>query len=136
MPTYNPKDISVAVNLIPVTGYADGTDVIMVEYENDFVGDAVGVTGEAAFIEHNDRRATITLKLLATALSNDAFALLLSGNTEFAVTLTDARGNTIMESVACRIMGQPTVQYGNEIGTREWKIRALELISHVGGSTL
>jgi hypothetical protein len=134
MPTYNPKDIVVTVNGIPVTGFADGTDVILVEYDTDFVSDAVGVTGESAFIENNDRRANVTLKLMATSSFNDVLSALSAGNVEFAMSLTDARGTTIGASPACRVKKLPTVQFGNEIGTREWEIRALDMVLNVGGN--
>ena len=135
MPTYNPKDILVAVNGVPVTGYADGTDVIGVDYEADLIADAVGVTGEGAFVEMNDRRATITLKLLATSLMNDILSGLVAGNIEFAAAMTDERGTTVGLGAACRIQKLPTVNFGNEVGVREWNIRCLEWIEHVGGNT-
>jgi hypothetical protein len=135
MATYNPSDILVTVNGVPVTGYSDGTDVIGVDYESDFVGDAVGVTGEGAFVEMNDHRATITLKLLATSLMNDVLSGLVAANTEFAMSMTDERGTTIAAGAACRIQKLPVVAFGNEVGEREWNIRCLEWIEHVGGNT-
>lgn len=135
MATYNPKDINFAVSGIPVTGYADGTDVIMVDCDTDSVGDAVGVTGEAAFVEHNDGRGTVTFKLLATALMNDIFSGLHAAKTEFALSGTDARGTTIVAGAACRIKKLPAQAFGNEIGNRVWEIRVLELVEHVGGNT-
>lgn len=134
MATYNPKDIQVSVDGVPVTGYSDGTDVIQVVYDNDFVGDQVGVTGEGAFVEHNDRRATITLKLLATSLMNDVMSALVAGNVEFAISGVDTRGTTVFAGAACRVRKLPDVAFGNEIGEREWNIRCLELIENVGGN--
>lgn len=133
--TYNPKDILVSVNGVPVTGYADGTDVISIDYETDFVGDMVGVTGEGAFVEHNDRRATITLKLMATSPMNDVLSALVAGNVEFAVSMTDNRGTSVAAGASCRVTKLPQVQYGNEIGVREWPIRSLEFVENVGGNT-
>lgn len=134
MPTYNPKDINVVVDGATVTGYADGANVIIVEYDNDFVGDVVGVTGETAFVEHNDRRANITLKLLATSVWNDILSALVAAGTEFALGMNDNRGTTVGAAAKCRIKKLPQVQFGNEIGTREWEIRALDYVENVGGS--
>ncbi len=135
MPTYNPKDIKVTLNGVPVTGFSEGSDVIQVAYDTDFVEDKVGVTGEGAFVEHNDKRATITLKLLATSLMNDVMSGLVSANTEFSASIEDARGNTIGAGAACRVQKLPDVSFGNEIGEREWNIRSLEWIEMVGGNT-
>ena len=133
--TYNPKDILVSVDTVPVTGYADGDDVIQVDYNNPFVETMVGVTGEGAFVEHNDHSGKIVLKLLATSVMNDAFSILVAANAEFVVGLTDARGTTVVAAVSCRFEKLPQVQFGGALGMREWTILALEIIENVGGNT-
>jgi len=135
MSTYNPKDVKVTINGIPVTGFSEGTDVIAVVYDTDFVEDKVGVTGEGAFVEHNDKRAGINLKLLATSLFNDVLSGLAAANTEFAMSIEDTGGTTLAAGSACRIQKLPDIAFGNEIGERDWPIRSLEWIEHVGGTT-
>lgn len=134
MSTYNPRDVKVIINGIPASGYAKGDDVISIEYDEDFVGSESGVTGEAAFLEMNDRRATVKLKLMQTAAFNDALSAIVNLGTEFAMTVVDSGGRTIQAAAACRILRIPNVVYGGAIGTREWTIKALEMVSFVGGS--
>lgn len=133
MTTYNPKNFQVSVNALPVTGYDDGTDVIKTEYLTDFVDSKVGVTGEAAFVESNDRRGMLTLKLLATATQNDVFSALAASGVEFAVGITDSGGTTTMVGAAARFAKIPNMDKGNEIGGHEWVIKILEMIMHLGG---
>ena len=134
MATFNPKDFLVTINALPVTGYDDGTDVIKTTYDSDFVNSKVGVTGEAAFVEMNDRRGTLTLKLLATSTQNDVFSTLAALGIEFAVGINDSRGTTVMGGAAARFGKLPDLSVGNEVGGREWPIKILEMIEHIGGS--
>jgi len=134
MATHNAKDRKVIVNGIPVTGFADGDDAISFVYDSDLVADTVGVTGEGAFSESNDRRGTLKLKLLATSMFNDVLSGLANGNIEFAAAMVDARGTSVGAGAACRVQKLPDQNVGSAVGVREWNIRCLEWVAHVGGT--
>jgi len=133
--TYNPKDVKVTINGVPVTGFTDATDAIQVAREADSVDKKIGITGEGAFVEMNDKSAIVTIKLLATSLMNDVLSALENGNVEFAASIEDVRGTTIGLGASCRVQKPADIAFGNEIGDREWSLVSLEWIGNVGGNS-
>lgn len=53
-----------------VTGYAEGDDVIMLEFREDLITDKVGADGEMAISIGADKSAELTVKLLQTSPTN------------------------------------------------------------------
>lgn len=133
MATFNLKNVNASVNGIPVTGLAPGDDAIVLAYNEDFNEVQVGSTGETAFIEHNDRSAQITFRLMQSSNMNDAFSAILAANAEFALAVVDQNGTSVAASPSCKIMKAPDQSFGDALNEREWIVIAAELISNVGG---
>ena len=69
--TYAADEVSLSFCGIPInSGYADG-EFVAIEVAADDFGDVAGADGETARTKNLDRRATITIKLLQTSLSNN-----------------------------------------------------------------
>lgn len=123
-------------------GYADG-EFCTVVMESDDASDVAGTDGEVAVSRSNDRRATITVKLLQTALMNDvlsalrdAFVYVDAGiGGVHPIYIQDRNGTSLFTGQHAWIQRGPDVSYDREATSREWVIRCSNLVAHHGGNT-
>lgn len=121
-------------------GTADG-EWLTIEPEADDFGDVAGTDGEVTRSKSNDRRATLTLKLMQTSSVN---ALLSAINTidknapggagvgPFFVR--DRQGRDVFSAEKAWIAVAPKVSLDRTPTSREWKFRCAELVPFHGGS--
>jgi len=137
--TYSPDRVKLVVGVHSVTGYADGT-FVSIEPLGDGITSQAGADGEVACVMSADKRVKITLTLQQTSRSNDVLNTLLSidhlsgGDKPFPLMLTDLRGTTLVATDAAWIVNRPTVEFGKELGNREWVIETARAAFTVGGN--
>lgn len=137
---YDPDQVVVYFAGGLIQGFADG-EFIAVEMMSDGFGDVVGTDGEVARSKSNDRRATVTIKLLQTSDSN----LFLSGihTTDLnapagagvgSLLIQDLQGTTLLNAVSAWIVKFPDQSFDRTAKSREWQIRCAALTPVVGGN--
>lgn len=133
--TYSADQISVILSDRPVTGLNEVT----IERDNDLFSEDVGMAGEVARVKSNDRRGTITLKLMQTSPENDYLSNLFAkdeftGSSPFGILIRDQNGTSLYESLKSWIIKPASSTFGKELNEREWMIRCADLKVFVGGN--
>jgi hypothetical protein len=123
-------------------GFIEGTS-ISVAFEKPYVSDIAGRDGEVIASISNDKRATISISLLPSSLTNDflsarlAIAQATKSVMDGIVALKDLNGSTMLFSSKSWIIGWPSpIEFGSDasVGTRKWDIRCAKLAPIIGGS--
>jgi hypothetical protein len=136
---YDPDQVLVYFAGQLIQGFADG-EYITVEMLSDAFSDVVGTDGEVARSKGNDRRATVTIKLLQTSASN----LFLSSvhindlNTPAGAgvgtfLMQDLQGGTFVQSEGW-IVKFPDNSMDRTATAREWQIRLARADRVEGGN--
>lgn len=141
MKVYDADQVSISVAGVPVEkGYADG-EFLRVEQEADDFLDVVGTDGEVTRSKSNDRRATVTILLHQSAEANDLLSALsnLDRNTPNGagvgpLLVRDRGGRAIYTAEKCWISRPPDVSFDRQATSREWTLRAADLIRTDGGN--
>lgn len=136
--TYDFKEVSVILNGNILTGFIEG-DAIEVAPDEDDWSLQVGADGESTRSKRNNNSATVTIRLMQTAASNDVLNALyqadkLSSTGKAAMLIKDNSGRSIHAAEEAWIQKAPTASYGNEAGSREWVLRTHNLVSTFGGN--
>lgn len=121
-----------------IVGYGDSAEGILIEYESDLITDSVGADGDVVTNLIRDYRATITLRLHQRSPSGAYLSGLLTAYRTGTVPalpflLRDSSGATFHSAENARIMAAPSASYGAESSLREWRLRASDLTSFIGG---
>jgi hypothetical protein len=137
---YRADQVTVSLAGIPIRGYGDG-EFVRIEMEADDYGDVVGTDGEVTRFKTQDPRATITLILMASSDANDQLSDLAdadanspSGAGIGVFQCRDNNGRSLHRAGACWIARRPNAAFGREVGTREWKLRAVMDKHYAGGN--
>lgn len=137
---YSPDAISLSLNGIPISGFADG-EFIRIEKESDAFADVVGTDGEVSRSRTNDDRATVTVMLMQTSDSNVLLSALHNLDKETpggagvgVLLIRDAQGNSLYTASECWISKEPDVSFDREPTSREWTLRCADLIAVHGGN--
>lgn len=135
--TYDPADVIVTIDGNNINGYADGTFVSIERTEQTFTK-VTGADGSTTRSKTNDRSGTLTLTLLQTSPSNEILSNILNqdeaDNTGVvAVQVKERSSGSKFATGSGWIQGLPTIEYGNEITTREWTIEMSEIKFNVSG---
>jgi hypothetical protein len=98
-----------------------------------------GADGKVARSRTLRRSAKITIKLMATSETNDALSALANADRRnvggpVPFTLNDRSGRTKLFSPQCWVEKEPDVTFGNQVGTREWELRCVQVEAFVGGN--
>jgi len=140
MKVYDPDQINISLNGIPISGYADG-EFVRIEKESDGFADVVGTDGEVSRSKTNDDRATVSIILMQTSDSNILLSALHTldrnvpgGAGVGALLIRDAQGTSIFAASECWISKAPDVTFDREPTSREWTLRCAKLIDVHGGN--
>lgn len=135
--TYDPKKVFVFVGGVPMSGFPDGS-FITVDYVEDRFKPTTGCDGGVSRSKSANYSATVKLTLMATSGSNDVLAgfhlrdiLANAGVVDFM--MKEANGTTLVHAPESFISKPPSVEYGKDVGSREWSIFLAEADIHVGG---
>lgn len=137
--TYDPSSVVASFAGVPLGGFADGT-FIGVERNNDSFTLMVGAGGEAARARSRNSSGKVTFTLMATSVVNDLLSAVwradeLFGTGVGVVIVKDLNGTTLCIANNAWIMKPPKVEFGKEIGTREWVIECESVYMKSGGTT-
>lgn len=136
--TYDPKAVAVIFGGKIITGFGDGTFVVVERNEQTF-NLKVGVDGEGTRAKSNNKSGKITLTLMQSSSSNDdlsAFAAAdeLSNTGVAPCLIKDSNGTTVCAAATAWIQKPANVEDAKEVGTRTWVIESDEVDMFVGGN--
>ena len=137
--TYDAKRIAIIIGSHIVSGYAEDTFISM-EPSGEGTVSKAGADGEIARSMSNNTLHRVTITLQATSPSNDYLSDLLArdrasgGAGVVPFSLTDLRGTTLVAASQAWVVNSPTVEYGAEVGEREWELDAVITDFFVGGA--
>lgn len=136
--TYDPGKVICIWGAITFVGFVEDGDAISVAYDEDHVTKRVGLTGEVVRSINRNRTGKVTLRLLASSMSNDLMSAAanldrLDGSAVFPFLLKDLSGLTLIATPEAWIMKTPGPAFGKEIGTREWVLDCGQLEMFNGG---
>ena len=118
--SYDPNEVNVLIDGLPVTGW--GTGQIVIERENNINSKKVGFQGEVHLETVCDRTGTITLPLKAMSTWDQTLNELQSmshlGVTQFLITVTIPSQNVIFNTAGW-LETQPDISAGAELMDRE-----------------
>lgn len=124
--SYDAKDVSVIVNGIYLTGFADGT-FVSYEKTEDGYAISVGAQGDTARAKVNNPLGTITVTLQQTspqvAMLNN---LAKSGKLVEARVIHKGTNTEKVGGTQCFILKEASGEYGSEISNREFTIQVLD----------
>ena len=141
--TYDPKDVSVTVAGVPISGYAEDT-FVNVSRADDLFTTSVGTQGETTRIRSNNRSGEIELTLQQTSPSNDhlmsLYALDENSNSGVVpVIISESRkglniGSKVVSAFSW-IKKIPNLTYAKGISSRVWVFSSSNVIIAVAGSS-
>lgn len=129
--TYDPANVQVIIDAVPVSGFADGT-FVSVSQDNESFTKKVGADGEVARARMSNRSGTLTLTLMATSVANAALTALHLAETIFSISIIDG-GNEVF-GAQCWVEKPPTVDRGTEISDSEWTIAIAQVVFGLEGN--
>lgn len=137
MDTYNPKDISLTVAGILISGFGD--EKVKVRRDADIWGDESGADGDVVRFGTNDKRGEFEFTLQQTSASNLHLSALaktdeLTGAGTIPTIVNDARGNDLHVAPTSWIKQIPEAVYNKGVSVRTWVIRTNNLQNFLGGA--
>jgi len=135
--TFNVKDFDVIMGVYRLTGFAD--EMIRVTQDEDTFTDMQGADGEISRVLRVKNKATIVISIMQTSMTNDWLSLLhfidKKENKPVPFIILDRSGRTIIEAPMAWIVKYTDMEFGGEHKVREWTIRAVNVLTHVGGNS-
>ena len=138
--TYSPQDVTVLVaGILPIEGFIDGTFVAIAKDVMPFRS-VKSTDGKIHRVYNNDATYTITLTLHNGADSNkDLTRLWLADQVtqmgKFPLLIKDTNGSSLFFSTTSWIETVPTMDFANQVTSREWVIKSAQGIINIGGNT-
>jgi hypothetical protein len=140
MKVYDPDQVTVSFAGILMQGFADGSFVTVVQESDDFT-DVVGTDGEVSRSKTNDRRATVTIKLMQTSAVNTLLSAISNRDRDTPggagigqLMIRDRQGSAIYRADRAWISKPPDVDFDRGAVSREWTIRCAKLERVDGGN--
>lgn len=138
---YDPNEVSILVCGLPIDGgFGEDTFIEIDQDSNDF-DDVVGTDGDVTRSKTNDRRATITLTLMQSSVSNALLSALnnidrrkSNGAGVGPLLIKDNQGTTLFAAEKSWIAKPPTAGFGKKANERAWMIRCASLERFDGGN--
>jgi len=136
--TYDPKQNAIIVGGHIVSGFADGTFIVVERNEQAF-NLKVGADGEGCRVKSNNKSGKFTLTLMQSSSSNDFLSALanadeLTGEGVAPCLMKDNSGTTVCAGATSWVQKQANVENAKEATTRQWVIETDELDMFVGGN--
>ncbi|MEE9382845.1 MAG: phage protein [Nannocystaceae bacterium] len=134
MDTYAFKNVIFIMGGIPITGFAEGDDVIQIGHRNDIFTLDIGADGNGVASQSADESGEIIIRLQQTSQSNTflslQFALMSRGAIPSIPFLMKDAGNLFQIAVAaaCVIQKPADSPRGTGLNDREWTFLAEKLI--------
>lgn len=136
--TYDPRQIIVMLESVPIGGFADGTAVKIVR-SNDMYIKSSGMDGVLSRAKTNDLSGEITFTLAQTSPSNDILSKMANESASgdiASLQITDLYGTSVYASATVWVKKHPDVEFSKNITNREWVLEAADLDMFTGGTTI
>ena len=119
------KNLNVIYGILELEGYADGDDVVTIEYDADQFVKLVGAKGDVTRTQTTDNSCTITIKLLQTSKSNVELMALYNADREtgsgiLPLIVNDKETNESYIVNNAWIMKAPSIVRGANPNTMDW----------------
>jgi len=136
--TYDPAEVIITVGGIPLTGFADGT-FLVVERDEDAFSKSTGADGNTARVKSNNHAGAATITLQQTSPSNDvlsgfAAADELSNRGVVPILIKDLNGASTFFSASAWVRKMPAAEFGKALSDREWVLDCAAIDLFVGGN--
>jgi hypothetical protein len=137
---YNPDQISIFLNGLPITGKGEDEFLSITRAEDDTTI-TIGADGEAIVARNKNDSAQITITLLASSASNDimmaAYAAYKSIGAVSSIMIKDLNGRSLFMAERAVPTKFPDVSFSkNAPGDVAWTWVTDRLVATLGGSTL
>lgn len=138
--TYDPNGVTVTFTGANIHGFVDGSFVKAERDESAFFLQ-IGADGEYARAKNRNRAGKITIILQQTSVSNDTFAAAavldeLGNGGHGALIVKDLNGTTLLNAKEAWVDKIAPLDFGKDLGQREWVLRTGSLDIFVGGNPL
>ncbi len=130
---YDPQNIDCVFANHPIGGFADGTPMNLVR-TSELVVTKAGIKGDVAVSYISDKRAVMTVSLLATSASNDVLSRAAENKVIGSFLLKDHAGTTLVKSPYAVVKKMPDVGFSQETPNRDWEIELLDATIFVGST--
>lgn len=124
MPTYNFNDVTVIVDGVFITGFADGTGVSTEKQEDNFTTKTTA-DGETVVSESNDKRGLITITLDQTSPSVPYLNSKANSKSEYPAWVMGANGEKAGGS-RTRVRKTANKEFGKESSERAFEIEVMD----------
>ena len=136
--TYDPKQVAVIIGGNIITGFTDGT-FVMVERNDPAFNLKVGVDGIGTRAKTNNQSGKITITLHQSSASNDTLSALasadeLSNTGVVPAMVRDASGRTLCTALTAWVQKYANGEFAKEVTNRVWVIETDQLIIFDGGN--
>jgi len=136
--TYNFKQVATIFNGHEISGFAEGTGIVVTRDEDAFTL-TVGSSGEPVRSKSNNKSGTMTITLLQSSDSNAILSGLaeldeLSGGGQGPFLVKDNSGGSLAVAESAWVQKKPAAEYAAESGNREWVFRTGNLSHFIGGN--
>lgn len=134
---YNPSAVVILLaDVLPVEDVATGTFVQITKDIQTFSTTKTS-DGIPSRIMNADGGYTVNLTLTATSRTNAYLEYLLYADqltqiAKFPILIKDNSGSSLFTSTTCWIEDIPSLEFGDTVGVRPWKIRCADGIIHFG----
>jgi len=126
--TYDPKEVTLKVGNLQISGFYDGTFITVAKVDNEIYKDHIGAYGESSRTKNNNNMGTITFTLKRTSPSNQKLDLLKRNPATFAVLVKDNSSSSYTAiSSDCWIGTDPDDEFAVEEAGVEWVIKCADL---------
>lgn len=123
------NNVAAFIGSVPVEGFTEGDDVLLIEPGADPAQYAVGADGDVVLSLTTNRSALITLKLHHASETHkyltSLYNRMVSGNMRtFSFSAVDTGTGEGGYADTCAIVKKPANSYGAQAGSREWQLLA------------
>ena len=125
--SYSFKQVVVMIGELPVEGFFEGDDAVMIERNNDTATPLIGADGATTVSVSGDDSAMVTLKLQPSSAANrfleNKHKQQRGGSVQpFAVSVRDTTNGEGGSGPEATIVQRPQRDFGSNVTVREWKI--------------
>lgn len=138
MKQYDPKQVSIIVGGVPLSGFADGT-FIRVGRRSPAWDLVVGTDGEGTRAKSNDKSGYFEFDLMQSSVSNQTLSALsltdeLTNTGVVPVLVKDGSGASLHTAEQAFVEKNPDSEYARVAGPRTWRLLTDNLIDFLGGN--
>lgn len=136
--TYDPKQVSCIVGGKILSGFADGTFIVVERNEQAF-NLKVGVDGEGTRAKSNNKSGKITITLMQSSASNDDLSAIaaadeLSNAGVVPFYMKDNSGRSVCTALSSWIQKYANSEFAKETTTRQWVLETDDIEIFIGGN--